>query len=92
MRINENNAYIRIMKSRLNITIDEKLLTGARRYADRHHTSLSRLVEGYFEKIARPGRGKNIIDLVESLPKPKIDSGLDLKKQYYEGQKKKYGF
>jgi Family of unknown function (DUF6364) len=79
------------MKSRLNITIDEKLLTGAKRYADRHKTSISQLVEGYFKRITGPGR-KNIIDLVESLPKPHIDSGEDLKKKYYEDQKKKYGF
>ena len=78
------------MKSRLNITIDEKLLTGAKRYADRHHTSLSQLVEGYFKKIARPGR-KNIIDLIESLPRS-TNAVQDLKKEYYEGQKKKYGF
>ncbi len=79
------------MKSRLNITIDEKLLTGAKRYADRHKTSISQLVEGYFKRIMGPGR-KNIIDLVESLPKPRMDSEEDLKKKYYEDQKKKYGF
>jgi Family of unknown function (DUF6364) len=79
------------MKSRLNITIDEKLLTGAKRYAERHRTSISQLVEAYFKRIAGPGR-KNIIDLVESLPKPGIDDRKDLKKQYYEEQKKKYGF
>ena len=78
------------MKSRLNITIDEKLLTGAKRYANRHRTSISRLVEGYFKRITGPAR-KNIIDLIESLPKPRIDSEKDLKKQYYEDQKKKYG-
>jgi hypothetical protein len=81
-----------VVKSRLNITIDERLLTGAKRYADRHRTSLSQLVEGYFKKIARPGSKKNIIDLIESLPKASIDSGEDLKRQYFEGQKKKYGF
>ncbi|HEV3221342.1 MAG TPA: DUF6364 family protein [Puia sp.] len=79
------------MKSRLNITIDEKLLTGAKRYAYRHKTSISQLVEEYFKRITGPGR-KNIIDLMESLPKPRIDSGEDLKKKYYEDQKKKYGF
>jgi len=83
------------MKSRLNITIDEDLLTGAKRYADRHKTSVSQLVEAYFKRIARPDRKKNIIDLVESLPKPQAgnaDMNGDLKKQYYEGQKGKYGF
>ncbi len=79
------------MKSRLNITIDEKLLTGAKRYANRHRTSISQLVEEYFKRIMGPGR-KNIIDLIESLPKSHIDSGENLKKKYFEDQKKKYGF
>lgn len=69
------------MKGRLNITVDEKLLKGVKRYAERHNTSISRLVEEYFKRITRPGR-KNIIDLVESLPKARIDSGEDLKKKY----------
>lgn len=79
------------MKSKLNITIDEKLLAGAKRFADRHQTSLSQLVEAYFRRIISPNR-KNIIDLIESLPKPKSDIQGDLKKRYYEDQKNKYGF
>jgi Family of unknown function (DUF6364) len=80
-----------VMKSRLNITIDEKLLTGAKRFANRHNTSLSQLVETYFKRITGPNR-KNVIDLIESLPKPGIDTQGDLKKKYYEDQKSKYGF
>jgi Family of unknown function (DUF6364) len=79
------------MKSKLNITIDEKLLTGAKRFASRHQTSLSQLVEAYFKRITGPNR-KNIIDLIESLPKPGLDVQGDLKKKYYEDQKRKYGF
>ena len=79
------------MKSKLNITIDEKLLTGAKRFANRHKTSLSQLVEAYFKRITSPNR-KNIIDLIESLPKPGLDTQGDLKKKYYEDQKSKYGF
>jgi hypothetical protein len=78
------------MKIRLNITIDEKLLMGAKHYAKRHRTSISQLVETYFKRIAGPGRN-NIIDLVESLPKPPIDSRENLRKHYFEDQKKKYG-
>ncbi len=79
------------MKSKLNITIDEKLLTGAKRFANRHQTSLSQLVEAYFKRITGRNR-KNIIDLIESLPKPGPDAQGDLKKKYYEDQKNKYGF
>ncbi len=80
-----------IMKSKLNITIDEELLTGAKLFAARNQTSLSQLVEAYFRKITSPNR-KNIIDLIESLPRPGLESKGDLKKKYYEDQKKKYGF
>jgi len=80
-----------VMKSKLNITIDEKLITGAKRFANRHKTSLSQLVETYFKRITGPNR-KNIIDLIESLPKPRLDTQGDLKKKYYEDQKSKYGF
>jgi hypothetical protein len=79
------------MKSRLNITIDEKLLMGAKHNAKRHRTSISQLVEAYFNRIAEPGRN-NIIDLVESLARPCIDSGENLKKCYYEDKKMKNGF
>jgi hypothetical protein len=79
------------MKGRLNITIDEGLIMGAKRYADRHKTSLSRLVETYFKRITHTAGRKNIIDMIESLPKPRIEPDQDLKKQYYEDQKGKYG-
>ena len=92
MRINLNYAYISGMKNRLNITVDEALVEQARRYADRHSTSLSQLVEQYFKSLIRPTRRKNIIQLVEELPKPAVKLDGDLEEAYYEGQKKKYGF
>ena len=91
MRIIKKYAYIWNMKGRLNITIDEGLIIGAKRYADRHKTSLSRLVETYFKRITHTAGRKNIIDMIESLPKPRIEPDQDLKKQYYEDQKGKYG-
>ena len=80
------------MKSRVNLTVEEKLLSSAKKYADRHHTSLSQLVEGYFKNLTHNPRKKNIIQLIEELPKPKISSVGDLKENYYQQQKKKYGF
>lgn len=50
MRINSNHAYLCIMKTRLNLTIEENLLQRMKAYASRKHISLSELVEGYFEK------------------------------------------
>lgn len=80
------------MKARLNITIEEKLLKKAKLYAERNGSSVSQLVEDYFTKIVKYPRKESIIDLIESLPKPDIDSSLDLKKAYYEENTKKYGF
>ena len=80
------------MKSRLNITVDEVLVEEARRYAAGHQTSLSQLIEQYFKSLTRPVRRKNIIQLVEQLPKPHIKVNEKLKKAYYENQKKKHGF
>ena len=92
MRINTYYAFIRIMKTRLNITIDKKLLSNAKRYAAKNETSLSQLIEFYFKNLIRPARRKNIIQLIDKLPKPKIDLTKDLKQAYYQDQKEKHGF
>ena len=80
------------MKNRLNITIDESLMEQAKRYAARHNTSLSQLVEQYFKNLTRPAGKKNILELIKELPKPKTIIKGDLKENYYRRQKKKYGF
>ncbi|HEX6181065.1 MAG TPA: DUF6364 family protein [Chitinophagaceae bacterium] len=80
------------MKTRLNITVDESLLKSAKLYASNKGTSLSQLIEEYLKSLMRPKRKKNIIQLVDKLPKPKIDTGKDLKRTYYEDKKGKYGF
>ncbi len=81
------------MKNRLNITIDEGLMSQAKKYAARHKTSLSQLVERYFENLTRSAHKKNIIDLLNELPKPtgKVPEG-SLRERYFEDNKKKYGF
>lgn len=80
------------MKTRLNITIDDRLLSDMKTYAIRRQTSISKLVEGYFEGITKPAKRKNIINLVEKLKSPQIDKSVDLKKLFYKDQAKKYGF
>lgn len=80
------------MKNRLNITIENDLLVQAKQYARKHDTSLSQLIEQYFKSLNRPGPSENIIEMVERLPKPKISAKSNLKKNYYEDQKGKYGF
>ena len=80
------------MKNRLNITVEEDLLNKAKKYAEEHHTSLSQLIGHYLKMLTRKPPRKNILDLVKGLEKPKMDPQADLKKQYFEEQKSKYGF
>ena len=92
MRIFKFYAYICFMKNRLNITIDEALLEQAKRYAQKHNTSVSKLVESYFTGLARSPRKKNILDLIDDFPKTKRPAEDYVKENYYQSQKKKYGF
>ena len=80
------------MKSRLNITVDEELLNKAKSYAEQHQTSLSKLVETYLECLTKKPSKENVIELVRKLKKPALPPDTNLKKQYYEEQKNKYGF
>ena len=93
MRINNNYAYICIMKTRLNLTIDNNLLTHIKAYASSKQMSVSELVENYFKNISKSTkRKKNIISLVDKLEKPAIEENADLKELFYKEQAKKYGF
>jgi hypothetical protein len=50
-------------------------------------------VEESFRKVVeKPKKKPNLIELIESLPKPDIPLDADLKKQYYEERASKYGF
>ncbi len=80
------------MKARLNLTIDNDLLSSMKAYANKKQISISELVEGYFKGITKPAKRKNIIDLVEKLSVPDIDRTADLKDSFYKNQAKKYGF
>lgn len=82
------------MKTRLNLTIEESLLSQIKLYAAEKHVSVSELVEQYFTRLAKPAKKSNLIDLVKSLPKVDLpyEDDVDLKKQYYEERASKYGF
>ncbi len=81
-----------IMKTRLNLTIDDDLLSSIKTYAANKQTSVSTLVENYFKRITKLPRKKNIISMIEKLEKPNINSDSDLKELFYKEQSKKYGF
>jgi len=80
------------MKARLNLTIDDNLLSHMKMYATKQQTSISELVEDYFKRVTKPTRRKSIVDLVEELKKPGIEDTADLKDLFYQDQAKKYGF
>jgi len=83
------------MKNRLNITIDNVLMEEAKLYAAKHNTSLSQLVEGFFEKLIKADtlEKEHILDLLDQLPKAKKPGSRKYSKEsYYEENKKKYGF
>jgi hypothetical protein len=80
------------MKNRLNITISDHLLHQIKKYAHRHNTSISQLVEDFFTRLTRPPKKKNILEVINDLPRPKLKRAGDLKQKYYRDQRKKYGF
>ncbi len=82
------------MKARLNLTIDEDLLNKVKVYAEGKQSSVSQLVEEYFKTLTSKPKNKSLLDIIEELPKPKIDFSpdFDYKKEYYEQNKEKYGF
>lgn len=80
------------MKERLNLTIDKGLLDAMKAYAARKEMSVSELVETYIRKVTRPAQRKSILDLVDQLKKPSLDSKADLKELFYKEQGEKYGF
>jgi hypothetical protein len=75
-------AYFYCMKARLNLTIDDRLLLSAKKYAAKNEISLSELVTGFFVKLSKPVKQENIIDFVERLEKLAIPSNADLKELY----------
>lgn len=92
MRMNLIYAYIYSMKARLNLTIENKLLEEVKVYATKRQQSVSELVEGYFKKITKPSKRKNILDLIDKLEKPNLTQDANLKDLYYTENAKKYGF
>ena len=92
MRIIGECVYICHMKERLNLTIDGPLLEAMKAYAIKRGISVSELVEDHFRTVTRPVKRKNVLDLVDELKKPNIDTQADLKDLFYKEQGEKYGF
>ena len=83
------------MKTRVNLTLDEKIARDAKRYAAKHDCSLSQLVENYLQKIAaRENEDEPLyIKALGSIKKVKVPAtNKELWAEYCEANKKKYGF
>lgn len=82
------------MKTRLNITIENSVLSQMKDYAASKQTSVSQIIEDYMRSIVKsPSKKKNILEVVDQLEVPQnIDGNQDLKKAFYEEQSDKYGF
>ena len=71
------------MKPRSNLTVDNDLSLTIKSIELKKQTSVSALVEGYFKVLANSSQRKNILQLVETLPNPKMNKDADLKDVYY---------
>ena len=60
----------REMKERLNLTIDGALLEAIKVYAASRQTSVSELVEDYFQAVTREVPSNTIVDLMDRLERP----------------------
>ena len=80
------------MKARVNLTIEQDILSKAKKYASEVGTSVSELVENYLKNVSEKTDTESLIDFIDRLEVPKIDENIDFKKQYYEDRAEKYGF
>lgn len=81
-----------IMKTRVNLTIEDSVLKSTKLYAEKQGTSVSELVEDFFKSITEPKKRSGLFKLIDELPAPDIDAEADLKELYYKDKAKKYGF
>jgi hypothetical protein len=56
------------MNAKLTLKLDSTVIARAKKYAKRHNTSLSKMIESYFESVTREdSRGVEITPLIRSL-------------------------
>jgi hypothetical protein len=80
------------MKARVNLTIEEEIITEAKKYASQIGSSVSELVENYLKNISKKPKSESLIDYIDKLEVPKSTDNINFKKEYYEENSKKYGF
>lgn len=80
------------MKTRVNLTIEQDILSKAKKYASEIGVSVSELVENYLKNVSKKTDTESLIEFIDKLEVPKIDENIDFQKQYYEDRAEKYGF
>jgi hypothetical protein len=83
---------LKIMETKLTLRLKKRVIDQAKKYANDHETSLSKLIENYLSAITNESKSiENISPLVLSLSGVfQMDGNEDTKEQYHEHLKKKY--
>ena len=81
-----------IMETKLTLRLKKKVIDQAKKYANDHETSLSKLIENYLSAITHePETSENISPLVKSLSGViHLTSSEDLKEKYHKHINEKY--
>ena len=79
------------MKTRVNLTIETKVLTKAKQYASEINESLSELVENYLKGLEKKRNSESLLSYIDQLDVPSIAPDIDFKKEYYKDKTEKYG-
>lgn len=77
------------MLSRINLTMDEKVIVSAKRYAKKHKTSISSLTEKYFRELTHTSENESVVEFLKS--KAPVKKTPDGKRYLKTSLKKKYG-
>lgn len=80
------------METKLTLRLKKKIIDQAKKYADDHETSLSKLIENYLSAITNESKSsENISPLVQSLSGViQLAGNEDPKRKYHEHISKKY--
>ena len=80
------------MSKKLTVSLDQTIIEKAKLYAKSNNTSLSKLIESYFNSLTQPiSKNSKITPLVESLSGViELPADYDEKKEYADYILKKY--
>ena len=83
---------LNIMETKLTLRLKKRVIDQAKKYANDHETSLSKLIENYLSAITNESKSiENISPLVLSLSGVfQMDENEDTKLKYHEHLKEKY--